>query len=376
MKLVYLATAPLPYDTPILNELAALVDLHVIYLRDSHAMSSFVNSFGVEPKFEWSTHKSVSVRLPGSDFWSQATIGLSRKLQSLDADVVLSKSWNPFILEALAWKTMRRRRFVMWSESTRFSGLLRGRLSQSLRKMVLWAADRIVTIGSQATAFVVDDLGVPETKVQTSCLPSGVADAAARKGLFPRIGEVGEDSPRFLFVGRLVGLKQVDRLIDAFRSTQAHYRGASLTIIGDGPLRQTLEDHAAEGGTGISFRGWIEGDELGQAMREHDILVLPSEREVWGLVVNEALAHGLFVVATDEVGSAHDLLNQPNLGTRVPARDTEALARALLDAADAAHLTDGQRHARSQSMLERDAANFAKQLARAAELAVLGARHG
>ncbi len=38
MRLTYLATAPLPYDTPILNELAKMVDLHVVYMRESHAL--------------------------------------------------------------------------------------------------------------------------------------------------------------------------------------------------------------------------------------------------------------------------------------------------------------------------------------------------
>ena len=375
MKVVYLATAPLPYDTPILNELSRKVDLHVIYLRHSHAMSSFVDSFGAAAQFDWSTHPSVSVRLPRSDFWTQLTIGLTRELERLRPDVVLSKSWNPFILEALVWKALRRRSFLMWSESNRSSGLLRGRASQLLRRSVLRSSDRIVTIGSQATAWITEDLRVPADKVTTSCLPSGFADEARTQGLFRRIGRFDASAPRFLFVGRLVALKQLPRLVDAFTTIRRDHRGATLTVVGDGPMRAELEARTGGRESGVTFAGWAEGNELRTVLREHDVLVLPSEREVWGLVVNEALSHGLYVIATDAVGSAHDLLATPDVGARVPVNDTAALAGAMTEAIDARGHSDDDRRGRSESIAGCSAERFAAALHEAAESAVRR-RHG
>jgi glycosyltransferase involved in cell wall biosynthesis len=374
MRVVYLATAPLPYDTPILNELSRRVDLHVVYLGRSHAMSSFVDDFGTPPEFHWSTHRSVSVRLPGLDFWTQVTIGLTGKLQRLSPDVIMSKSWNPFIFEALAWKTVRRRSFLMWSESSRSSGLLRGRVSQLLRRAVLRSSDRIVTIGSQATAWITEDLGVPAGKVTTSCLPSGFADQARTRGLHSRIGRFDPAAPRFLFVGRLVALKQLPRLLDAFAMVRAEHPAATLTIVGDGPMRAELEARAGESGSGVTFAGWAEGDALSSTLREHDVLVLPSEREVWGLVVNEALAHGLYVIATDAVGSAHDLLATPAVGARVPVHDTVALGTAMSAAVAARRHSDDERRVRSESIAGCSAERFAADLHEAAQAAVRGRR--
>lgn len=370
MKVVYLATAPLPYDTPILNELSRRVDLHVVYLGQAHAMSSFVNSFGTPAEFHWSTHRSVSVRLPRVDFWTQLTIGLTGELERLRPDVVMSKSWNPFILEALAWKALRRRSFLMWSESSRSSGLLRGRVSQLLRRAVLRSSDRIVTIGSQATAWITEDLGVPADKVTTSCLPSGFADEASSQGLFRRIGRFDAAAPRFLFVGRLVALKQLPRLLDAFAVVRAQHPAATLTVVGDGPMRAELEARTGGSGRGVTFAGWAEGEELRRALREHDVLVLPSEREVWGLVVNEALAHGLYVIASDAVGSAHDLLAGPALGARVPVHDTAALAAAMVHAVAAHGHSDEERRERSEAVGGCSAERFAADLHSAAQSAV------
>jgi glycosyltransferase involved in cell wall biosynthesis len=67
-------------------------------------------------------------------------------------------------------------------------------------------------------------------------------------------------------------------------------------------------------------------------MAESDALVVPSVREVWGLVVNEALAAGLYVVATDHVASAADLLDADS-GAIVEADDAGALVGALVSAA-------------------------------------------
>jgi len=68
---------------------------------------------------------------------------------------------------------------------------------------------------------------------------------------------------------------------------------------------------------------------------EADALVLPSRHDGWGLVVNEALASGIPVVATTAVGAATDLLREGETGFLVPPADVGALATALLAAARA-----------------------------------------
>jgi glycosyltransferase involved in cell wall biosynthesis len=68
-----------------------------------------------------------------------------------------------------------------------------------------------------------------------------------------------------------------------------------------------------------------------QAYLDADVLVAPSYREVWGLVVNEALAAGLYVIASDRVGSTHDLLDRDS-GVVVGADDDAALRRAMVAA--------------------------------------------
>lgn len=110
---------------------------------------------------------------------------------------------------------------------------------------------------------------------------------------------------KYLYVGRLVDVKNVELLIDVFNSN-----GQSLTIVGDGLLADTLKSKAK---SNIKFRGFIANELLENLYQEHDVFILPSKYEPWGLVVEEALYWGLPVIVSDRVGSSIDMVK--DLGT-------------------------------------------------------------
>ena len=368
MKIVFVSNYPLPYHTPILNALADRVDLHVIFLSRRHALGSpndgaYIDQWGVEPRFTYQFHWSRALRSHGADFRMQYSMGVSAKLNRLRPDVIFFSSWGPLMLEPVIWKSLSRRRAVMWAESTRFSGLLRGGVSNLLRRTILRQVDAFVTNGTQATRYLLD-LGIDAEIVVTSCLPSEPPGVLTADGVGGQ--EVG--GKRFLFVGRLIPRKRPLELVRAFRRLLESERDARLTVVGEGPLKTELEAAAKDADGAIKLLGRLEGIELAAVYASHNVLVVPSIREVWGLVVNEALAHGLYVVATDQVGSAHDLLDEQT-GTIVPANDQAAMISALRDAARLRGLRSRRRAARER-VKSCTAAAFAADLHRAAEIAL------
>lgn len=60
--------------------------------------------------------------------------------------------------------------------------------------------------------------------------------------------------------------------------------------------------------------GFVNNDELYSIYQSHDVFILPSRSEPWGLVVEEALYNGLPVIASDKVGSYHDIIKAYNAG--------------------------------------------------------------
>lgn len=110
---------------------------------------------------------------------------------------------------------------------------------------------------------------------------------------------------RYIYVGRLTAVKNLELLIKTFNAN-----GLPLTIVGKGELENKLREMAAEN---ISFAGFVDNEKLGEVYAAHDVFILPSSYEPWGLVVEEAVYWGLPVIVSDRVGSGEDIVR--NLGT-------------------------------------------------------------
>jgi glycosyltransferase involved in cell wall biosynthesis len=138
---------------------------------------------------------------------------------------------------------------------------------------------------------------------------------------------------RLVYSGRLAAAKRVDLLIDAFAAIAAQRPEWDLLIVGDGPLRSALQARVPSTVKGrVSWTGFLDDPKLIMALyRASDVLVLPSDTEPWAVVINEAAAAGLALIASDMVGAAAELVRDGVNGRVFPAGNGEALRAALLD---------------------------------------------
>lgn len=135
----------------------------------------------------------------------------------------------------------------------------------------------------------------------------------------------------FLYVGRLSPEKCVGDALSAFqRLPSARSSGHSFTVVGAGPMADDFKAEFASDGR-IRFIGSVPYDSLDKYYLNSDVLVLPSSTEPWGLVVNEALAFGLWVIASSAVG-AKELLTDQSRGVVYESGQIDDLLAALLAA--------------------------------------------
>lgn len=140
---------------------------------------------------------------------------------------------------------------------------------------------------------------------------------------------------RLLFAGRLAAVKRIDLLLDGFRDIAAERPDWDLVIAGDGPLRSALSDNMPSAPRGrVFWLGFCDPHRLRMCYHACHVLALPSDYEPWGVVVNEAMAAGLPVVASDAVGAAYELVNDGVNGRIFTRGDVSALRAALLDITD------------------------------------------
>ena len=191
-----------------------------------------------------------------------------------------------------------------------------------------------------ASSFIRDRilaLGFPEARTRTHYI--GVDCGAIR----PR--QPAEEQPAILHVARLVEVKGTRHLLRAFAALPHRHGGVQLVIIGDGPLRRSLQALATRLGVRdrVQFLGALPHAQVLAWMRRAAVLVLPGVRtatgrtEGLGLVLLEAAATGVAVIGS-RVGGIPEAVIDGRTGFLVPERDEGALGERLGELMDDAAL--------------------------------------
>jgi len=125
-----------------------------------------------------------------------------------------------------------------------------------------------------------------------------------------------------LYVGRLAPEKNIGLAIDAYRAMQRRCPSLRFVLVGDGPLRATLQQAHPD----LVFCGAHRGERLATHYASGDVFLFPSETETFGNVTLEALASGLVVVAYD-YAAARMHIAPGQTGTLVPYGDAAAFVK-------------------------------------------------
>ncbi len=193
---------------------------------------------------------------------------------------------------------------------------LNGVMIRRLRQRLYTCLDAIITY-SQQGASEYHAAGIPADRIFIA------PNAAVDRQDFPlpdRPDAYYQDRPTILFVGRLQERKRVDLLIKACSRLNA-LAAPRLWIVGDGPERQMLESLAMTCEAEVTFFGSKFGEELADLYQQADLFVLPG---TGGLALQQAMSHGLPVMAAEADGTQLELVREGN-GWLLPPGDVDAL---------------------------------------------------
>ena len=140
---------------------------------------------------------------------------------------------------------------------------------------------------------------------------------------------VGPNTSVIVFCAKLQPWKRPLDLLQAF--AQAKVENSLLVFAGEGPLRETLQSEAASLGVSdrVRFLGFVNQSQLPACYTAADLLVLPSEYEPFGLVVNEAMLCGCMAAASDRAGASRDLIAPVDPSFVYPCGDVPTLTALL-----------------------------------------------
>lgn len=275
-------------------------------------------------------------------------VGLFGDLRRFSPDVIVSGELGARTLIAALYSRLFNRRLVVSFEGTPHTERDISPAQHWLRRVIRRAPHAFTVDGRQGAQYL-HSLGVPARSIfemgqaiETETFGQELtpdARAAVRRNL-------AIQGLCYLFCGRLIALKGVDQLLDAWEvfARQADVN-ATLLLVGEGSERGRLERRVADAGlTNVRFLGHLQRDALPAIYQAADYFVFPTLMDCWALAVNEAMAAALPVINSKYTGSA-DIIVDGETGWVVDPFDRNDMVDKLRRAWDVQHQRSTMRNA-------------------------------
>jgi glycosyltransferase involved in cell wall biosynthesis len=305
------------------------VVLHVVEIAGKGSPYSFAGDSNHEGE-GW--HCIYGDREMESVSAAEAVDGVLEMLDRIDPDVVIGGAIAfPSGAAAVRWANRNRRHVVIFDDA-RLEDVPRNALTNWVKRQIYSLVDAVIIPAPSHDetyryfGFSPDRINHGINAIDNAFFEQ--EDEACSGHLTKML----PDGPFFLVVGRQIAVKNLENLLLAYieASGQKAFEPWSLVFVGGGPEHEKLKG-IAEGSCGVRvlFLDFLSQEHLKSCYHRASALILPSHKETWGLVVNEAMASGLPVLISERCGCADALVSDGLNGYRFDPENVDQIARAL-----------------------------------------------
>jgi 1,2-diacylglycerol 3-alpha-glucosyltransferase len=335
-RLVIITEIIAPYRVPVFNSLAARgdVDLHVVFLAETDPKLRQWTVPKDEIRFSYQVLPSFRLRLGNSNLLLNR--GLDRALRQVRPDVIVCGGYNyPSAWRAAFWARERNIPFLLWTESNAADHRGRSTFVEYLKRKYLGMCRGFVVPGEASKSYL-QQLGLPAELIFKA--PDAVDNELftqgarmARTNLATVRKRIDVPERYFLNVGRFIRAKGVFDLLEAYAKLDEEIRASvGLVFVGEGDAKSELIRRASliHPGT-VKVSLFVQKEQLAEFYALADAFVFPTHSDPWGLVVNEAMASGLPVIASNVAGCVSDLVEDGWNGFIVPVSDVRRICSSM-----------------------------------------------
>ena len=325
MKVLWLANIPSPYRVAFFNELGKLCELTVLFERKSSSeRDDSWKNFNIE--------NFTSIFLQGIKHGMAEAFcpGVLRHISRKKYDkIVVTNYANPTGMLAIAMMKLKGIPYIIEGDGA-FAGSGKG-LKEKFKTWLLSDAEQCFSTAVEHDKYY-RMYGVSEERIFrypfTSLQAADVLETPATQEqkvvLRKKLG-IQEDKC-IVSVGQFIHRKGYDILFEALAGVD---RNVGCYIIGGVPTEEYLDQIKRLGLTNVHFVGFKLKAELAEYYQAADAFVLPTREDIWGLVINEAMAYGLPVITTDRCIAGLELVKDGENGYIVPVNDDKMLTKRL-----------------------------------------------
>jgi glycosyltransferase involved in cell wall biosynthesis len=349
--LAVVQTHPIQYHAPVFRALQSRFNIPVtaIYGSDFSVTGYHDEEFGTA--FAWDTdllsgYSSIFLSTVSSGgargYKDVSSKGLRAALQKIQPRAVLVGEYRSSFSQMTLYRIWKAKYPILFRGETTDHAQERGVFKDKVRARILrqlyTRCARLLYIGQHSYQHF-RKMGCPEEKlvfspycIDTSPFQMDEASRARLRGVTRESLGITEAETVLLFSGKLIPRKRPDLILHAIKALpQAIRERIVVVFLGDGSLSEELRTLAQSGpSVRVIFPGFQNQTLVSRYYHAADVLVLPSSYfETWGLVVNDALHHGLPCVVSQAVGCAPDLVDAGTTGETFETDSAESLSLAL-----------------------------------------------
>lgn len=325
MKVLFLTNIPSPYRVDFFNELGKKCDLTVLYeLKKASDRDE-----------RWNADKPTSFKeifLKGKKIGRDSAICFSvlKYLKDKSYDIIVVGGYStPTGMLAIEVLKILKRSFLLNVDG----GMIKEdtKLKYKIKKHFISSASYWLSTGKNTTEYLLnygakkDKIFVyPFTSIKQNDILLSVLSKAEKYEIRSKLG-INEDKV-VISVGQFIHRKGYDILLKACKNIDSN---TGIYIIGGKPTDEYLRLKEELNLTNVYFLDFKSKEEIKEYYKAADLFVLPTREDIWGLVINEAMAYGLPVITTDKCVAGLELIEDNKNGFIVPVENNMAISESI-----------------------------------------------
>lgn len=314
MKLLIITNIPNPYRIPLFNELNKELQknnhqLHIAFGTDTYKRRKFELNLS-DCRFNYTILSSKKIPLKKSEGVLITYTGIRRLLKTYKPDKIIVAGFSLATLKLFILSYFRKTNFVIWSGVIQSAGRSQSTKQRVFRKMLVKKAAGGLSYGTKSKEYLVN-MGMPANKIRIAI---NTVDTSffrnETNALKKRIKPSNQFRKKLLYVGYLTKGKRIDLLLYLVNELSKTRNDFYLQIIGDGPEMANLKELTItlKIEKQVEFSGFIQKPDLPQHLATAYTFLFPSEYDIWGLVLVEAMAAGIPCIASEKAGATPDVI--------------------------------------------------------------------
>ena len=327
MNILWVTRSFLDYRIPVFEELDRLVGgrLTLLYSGDyvpervQGKAQAVLGDRAIAMSGEWKLGREDREFMANRNVSLRYQPGIGRRIRELEPDVLVGDGFFKWTFPCLLERRRRGTPLVVCYERTAHTERGVQWYRRLYRKWALRAIDAMCCNGRLCSEYV-QSVGFPGERISCGHM---VADTAGLASACSAVSDGDKEALRralnlagtvILYVGRLIPLKGIDRLLSAWSGLDPDVREkGTLLLVGDGPERGQLETSCqAHGLANVRFIGAVEYDRIAPYYAVSDLFVMPTLEDNWSLVVPEAMACSLPILCSVYNGCWPELVTERN----------------------------------------------------------------